>query len=141
MPSSLAIFGGFAAFFIMEKSLRVLGGEDESGHSHSHSHTHSPSTNDASHASGVSVASTSEGLRTRAGGSEKSSGVIDTPDVAEDMISTTSSSSKLSAYLNLFGDFVHNMQVFFVASALCRHIAPRSANNFHLLTVRTALRT
>src|SRR6266481_3279686 len=35
----LAIFIGFAAFFIMEKSLHILGGEDE-GHRHLHVHAH-----------------------------------------------------------------------------------------------------
>ena len=36
LHDSLGIFVGFASFFIMEKTLRVLGGEDEgeSGHSH-----------------------------------------------------------------------------------------------------------
>ena len=40
----MGIFVGFAAFFIMEKTMRVLGAEDEGashGHSHSHSHSHS----------------------------------------------------------------------------------------------------
>ena len=42
MAFSLGIFVGFAAFFVMEKTLRVLGGGEEDGHSHSHSHSHSP---------------------------------------------------------------------------------------------------
>jgi zinc transporter 7 len=35
----LGIFVGFATFFIMEKTLRVLGG-DEDAHGHTHSHSH-----------------------------------------------------------------------------------------------------
>jgi len=38
----LAIFVGFASFFVMEKMPRVLGGEE--GHSHSHGHSHSGGT-------------------------------------------------------------------------------------------------
>ncbi|KAF7327935.1 ZIP-like iron-zinc transporter [Mycena kentingensis (nom. inval.)] len=42
----LAIFGGFAAFFMMEKTLRVLSGDEgeEGGHGHGHSHSNGNST-------------------------------------------------------------------------------------------------
>lgn len=87
----------------MEKTLRVLGGEDESiGHSHSHSHTEQ-SLKAVGEVSGVSSSVSHNGLRNR--GSEK---LDDTPN-AEDLQKPATSPSKLSAYLNLFGDFVHNM--------------------------------
>ncbi|KAH7913537.1 ZIP-like iron-zinc transporter [Hygrophoropsis aurantiaca] len=100
----LGIFVGFAAFFIMEKSLRVLSGEDESsGHSHGHSHSHSAES--SAKASGADVSVSTDGLRSR--GSEK----LDTDSHIEETESSHSvaAPSKLSAYLNLFGDFVHNI--------------------------------
>ncbi|TFK84254.1 Zinc/iron permease [Polyporus arcularius HHB13444] len=102
----LGIFIGFASFFIMEKTLRVLGGEDEQGHSHSHSHAHSNGS--AEHANGHSTAVSAppaDGLKSR--GSDKTekhesngNGVVQ---------EAPKQTSKLSAYLNLFGDFVHNI--------------------------------
>ena len=68
----LGIFVGFASFFIMEKTLRVLGGDEDgaAGHSHSHSHSH---TNGAAepangHSTGVSASASAEGLKVRANG-------------------------------------------------------------------------
>ncbi|KAJ7364293.1 ZIP-like iron-zinc transporter [Mycena albidolilacea] len=93
----LGIFGGFAAFFIMEKTLRVLGGdEDGAGHSHSHSHANG----ETAEASGVADKD-KDGLRSRKGGKK------DKTEAAEAAKST--GPSKMSAYLNLFGDFVHNI--------------------------------
>ncbi|CAL1716259.1 unnamed protein product [Somion occarium] len=83
----LGIFVGFATFFIMEKTLRVLGGgEEDGGHSHSHSHSHAETSKDE------------EGNQnpTGQGSSDESQIEVKGP-------------SKLSAYLNLFGDFVHNI--------------------------------
>ncbi|KNZ73894.1 Zinc transporter SLC39A7 [Termitomyces sp. J132] len=96
----LGIFTGFAAFFFMEKTLRVLGGEEDgSGHSHSHSHGDRPAT---SKASGTEHSVSQNGLRSRK--SEKVDEII-----ASEPGTTSNGPSKLSAYLNLFGDFVHNM--------------------------------
>ncbi|KAJ7769049.1 ZIP-like iron-zinc transporter [Mycena olivaceomarginata] len=93
----LGIFGGFAAFFIMEKTLRVLGGdEDGAGHSHSHSHA----SGETAEASGAADKD-KDGLRSRKGGKK------DKTEAAEAAKST--GPSKMSAYLNLFGDFVHNI--------------------------------
>ncbi|KAI0784220.1 ZIP-like iron-zinc transporter [Abortiporus biennis] len=108
----LGIFVGFASFFIMEKSLRVLGGGEEDGSGHSHSHSHSPSnptTNGEGHASGVHVSSSANGLKSRK--SEKEDSVRTTDAAASDDEEHISAAqpSKLSAYLNLFGDFVHNI--------------------------------
>jgi len=99
----LGIFVGFASFFFMEKTLRVLGGEDEgAGPSHSHSHTTSPTV---VRSSGASSPVTQNGLRSR--GSEKSNS-SDSAELEHES-KQTKSPSKMSAYLNLFGDFVHNI--------------------------------
>jgi solute carrier family 39 (zinc transporter), member 7 len=84
----------------MEKTLRVLGGDDDSS-SHSHSHSHSQVS-----ATATSVASSDKsGLKSR--GSGKPNGA--TTHEKEEDYKPSNSPSKLSAYLNLFGDFVHNM--------------------------------
>lgn len=93
----LGIFVGFASFFMMEKTLRVLGSDSEGGHSHSHSHG-----TDVSHSTAVAASSDATGLRSR--GSNKKDDA-DTDEKGE----STRGPSKLSAYLNLFGDFVHNI--------------------------------
>ena len=106
----------------MEKTLRVLGADSESSHTHSHSHNHSHShitttTTEQSHASGVHVPVSTNGLVSRSKlASEEKEEAEDTGDdddarnEGEDRKGTVQS-SKLSAYLNLFGDFVHNMWV------------------------------
>ncbi|KAH7926095.1 Zinc/iron permease [Leucogyrophana mollusca] len=104
----LGIFVGFAAFFIMEKSLRVLSGEDETGgHSHGHSHPHaSPESSEPSaRTSGAAASISADGLRSR--GSENST--VDKHADSTEVTHTAAGPSKLSAYLNLFGDFVHNI--------------------------------
>ncbi|KAK0480103.1 ZIP-like iron-zinc transporter [Armillaria novae-zelandiae] len=101
----LGIFCGFAAFFFMEKTLRVLGGgEDDSGHSHSHSHVQ-PSDASSARASAVSTSSGSNNLKSRA--STSASAEVKEPSPGPSH--ATTGPSKLSAYLNLFGDFVHNI--------------------------------
>ncbi|KAF8591051.1 Zinc/iron permease [Ramaria rubella] len=97
----LAIFIGFAAFFVMEKSLRVLGGEAE-GHSHAHGHSHSHSSESVNGVSSGVAAPSKEGLRSRASEEPPSK-------KAEEAEAKVNATSKLSAYLNLFGDFVHNI--------------------------------
>ncbi|KIP11207.1 hypothetical protein PHLGIDRAFT_114862 [Phlebiopsis gigantea 11061_1 CR5-6] len=98
----LGIFVGFASFFIMEKTLRVLGGEDEHAHGHSHSHSVAPE----GHASGVDVAHTGGELKARK--ADKADASAD--EGADDAPANSGAQpSKLSAYLNLFGDFVHNI--------------------------------
>ncbi|KAG5647344.1 hypothetical protein DXG03_000412 [Asterophora parasitica] len=96
----LGIFIGFATFFFMEKTLRVLGGgEDGAGHSHSHSHSVEPAY---AVASGSDSSVSQDGLRSRK--SDKGSALAEPAQA-----SAANGPSKLSAYLNLFGDFVHNM--------------------------------
>ncbi|KAG2030148.1 ZIP zinc transporter-domain-containing protein [Suillus americanus] len=104
----LGIFVGFATFFVMEKSLRVLGGEEGHGHSHDHSHTHSKATAisaDSAQASGASTSLPPDGLRSRGSGKQNE---VDREEHIEQAHAATAP-SKLSAYLNLFGDFVHNI--------------------------------
>ena len=101
----------------MEKTLRVLGGEEgEAGHSHSHSHSQ-PSTASSGQSSGVASNVTANGLRSRsdAPNSDKDeldmrpAGASEEDDSKGGRATATGGPSKLSAYLNLFGDFVHNM--------------------------------
>lgn len=101
---SLGIFVGFASFFMMEKTLRVLGGDDES-HGHSHSHS-TPAEASTITASGAEPLTSGDGLRARKSEKEEAS-TITVPEEEP----KTKGPSKMSAYLNLFGDFVHNMFV------------------------------
>ncbi|KAF8627068.1 hypothetical protein AX17_006407 [Amanita inopinata Kibby_2008] len=105
----LGIFLGFASFFFMEKILRVLSSENENAtHSHSHSHTHSHSVqeSDASRATGISISGMADdGLRGRNGVAKSGSKT----EELEEHVKSVNGPSKLSAYLNLFGDFVHNI--------------------------------
>ncbi|KAF5340914.1 hypothetical protein D9758_012180 [Tetrapyrgos nigripes] len=106
----LGIFLGFAAFFFMEKSLRVLGGGEEGeGHSHGHSHSHSNSNSAAessvAESTGVSLSSQNQQLKSRS----KSTGDSSSEVKCDVTTTPVNASSKLSAYLNLFGDFVHNI--------------------------------
>ncbi|KAI0833303.1 ZIP zinc transporter-domain-containing protein, partial [Trametes gibbosa] len=105
----LGIFVGFASFFIMEKTLRVLGGGDEDGggHSHSHSHSHSAGSTDSAngHSSAVSASGDATGLRSRSSETSKEH----EGDAESEDSKAAAQTSKLSAYLNLFGDFVHNI--------------------------------
>lgn len=90
----------------MEKTLRVLGGDEGAeGHSHGHSHTNHGHTSADAVASGVSITPSGDGLRSRGG--EK--GPKNSQSEQVDLVQPGTGPSKLSAYLNLFGDFVHNM--------------------------------
>lgn len=105
----LGIFIGFATFFVMEKTLRVLGSdEDSGGHSHHHHHHSHSQTEDSQNkvlqASGADTRPSDSGLKSR--NNEKTTG----SEPSQTSVSKqTTSPSKLSAYLNLFGDFVHNI--------------------------------
>lgn len=101
----LGIFLGFASFFFMEKTLRVLGGgEEDGGPTDSHSHSHvAPAA--ASSATGVDLLSPQNNLRIR-----RSSDISTEPKLSTiNQAAGGPRPSKLSAYLNLFGDFVHNI--------------------------------
>ena len=90
----------------MEKTLRVLGGGDDD---HSHGHSHSPSHSVVApegHASGVSISSGASDMKSRKSGADE---ISDKSEDNGEVQKTGPQPSKLSAYLNLFGDFVHNM--------------------------------
>lgn len=134
---SLGIFGGFAAFFVMEKTLRVLGG-GEDGHSHSHSHSHTEEKQGSGEtegtASGVAAGSTN-GLRER----KKVNGEDHQEGEGEEKHAQV---SKLSAYLNLFGDFCHNMCVGFFFSAVSSILRCKGAHSpIFICAERTVSRT
>jgi zinc transporter 7 len=93
---------------MMEKTLRVLGGGE--GHTHSHEgHGHHNKTSDEGASSAVEPNSTGSGLRSR----HKVDGEYSNEHERqpEEEMGLVNGPSKLSAYLNLFGDFVHNMSV------------------------------
>lgn len=92
----LFIFIGFIAFFVIDKSLRIL--QHEQGvenHGHGHSHTHSSTS------TGVESKETDAELRKRKKNDE--------PSGDEPVIANPNSSVKASAYLNLISDFTHNI--------------------------------
>ncbi|KAJ4477374.1 Zinc/iron permease, partial [Lentinula aciculospora] len=102
--TGLGIFLGFAAFFFMEKTVRVLGGDEDGTPTHSHSHSHS--VDNEARTTGRSIVTPNGTLKSRT--------KVEPPSSAESPNSgstdfTANGPSKLSAYLNLFGDFVHNI--------------------------------
>ncbi|WVQ71307.1 hypothetical protein IAR50_000834 [Cryptococcus sp. DSM 104548] len=101
-----AIFLGFAAFFVLDKTMRVLSSSAGGGghsHSHSHNHGHSHAQPEASTANSSAVAPSAE-LRSR---NTSTSEKPEQPE--EEEKEKVNPSLKLSAYLNLFGDFTHNI--------------------------------
>ncbi|KAJ3974500.1 Zinc/iron permease [Lentinula raphanica] len=111
--TGLGIFMGFAAFFFMEKTVRVFGEEDGAAN---HAHSHSHSIENEVTTSARSTALSEETLKSRTKPNAISS--AETSKI-EHTVPTTNGPSKLSAYLNLFGDFVHNiMAASFYASPL-----------------------
>lgn len=104
-----AIFAGFAAFFVLDKTMRVLSaqaGDEGHGHSHSHSHSHShgPSSGKST---AVDEGSEKSGLKSRAKGDTTTT--ASTREKKSVTVPEINPSLKLSAYLNLFGDFTHNI--------------------------------
>jgi zinc transporter 7 len=103
---SLGIFIGFSAFFMMEKTLRVLGGGE--AHTHSHDgHGDLIKATDESTSSAIEQNTSSSGMRSRHQANTEHSNKQESQ--SEDVKGNVGGPSKLSAYLNLFGDFVHNM--------------------------------
>ncbi|WWC88135.1 uncharacterized protein L201_003039 [Kwoniella dendrophila CBS 6074] len=113
-----AIFLGFAAFFVLDKTMRVLNysaGNEPHSHSHSHSHSHGHSHGiENSESTGKSTStslssSTSNELKQRKLPSDVTSIEPKAPTTKENNKKEVNQSLKLSAYLNLFGDFTHNI--------------------------------
>ena len=109
----MAIFVGFMAFFVLDKTMRVLSASAGDGHGHGHSHIQ-PLQVSEGNAEGKSTAlSTSdEELRSR---KSPSTDISISKELAEPLKEVpeggagVNPSLRLSAYLNLFGDFTHNI--------------------------------
>ncbi|KAH9987298.1 ZIP zinc transporter-domain-containing protein [Russula compacta] len=102
----LGIFIGFATFFMMEKTLRVLGG----GEDHTHSHEgkgHQEKASDEGTSSAIETHSSSSSTRSRHHANAEHSNEHEAQ--SGEAKGSVNGPSKLSAYLNLFGDFVHNI--------------------------------
>ncbi|KAK9447294.1 ZIP zinc transporter-domain-containing protein [Limtongia smithiae] len=105
----LAIFFGFGAFIILDKLMRIFGGEGgehEHGHSHSHSHESTPAvaTTTAIEDDKSTIADRLRSRKTAA------STTISAPPPPEPATPEEPGASvKLSAYLNLIADFSHNI--------------------------------
>jgi hypothetical protein len=94
----------------MEKTLRVLAGGE--GHAHSHEgNEHHDKVPDTSTSSAVEPHTSSSGMRSRHQANNEHSDERELHP--EEVKGNAGGPSKLSAYLNLFGDFVHNMCVGF----------------------------
>ncbi|WVQ85512.1 hypothetical protein IAT38_007677 [Cryptococcus sp. DSM 104549] len=123
-----SIFLGFAAFFVLDKTMRVLSasadgessshGHSHSHHGHSHSHVSAPAPSTATSTAICPVSGTS----TPGGVCPASNNALRSRKTPEDVADITPAapadapekaavnpSLKLSAYLNLFGDFTHNI--------------------------------
>jgi zinc transporter 7 len=105
----LGIFLGFATFFFMEKTLRVLSGGDDESPAHSHSHSHSAPAASTATATSVNMSSLQNGLRKRSSADPDNSTEPKSSTINQAVPASAGGPSKLSAYLNLFGDFVHNI--------------------------------
>lgn len=87
--------------------MRVLGAdEDAHGHSHSHSHSQPHVSPEVIKNSSIKGSATEDGFRSRNTDKTVTNG-SSSPEISK----SANGPSKLSAYLNLFGDFVHNMSV------------------------------
>lgn len=99
-----AIFFGFFAFFALDKTMRLLNagdGDEEgqhAGHSHSHSHSHGHKHGGGAVSSAIESPN-KDGLKSRKGKTEVA------VEKHLDQPQKVNASLKLSAYLNLFGDF------------------------------------
>ncbi|KAK9248683.1 ZIP zinc transporter-domain-containing protein [Lipomyces tetrasporus] len=101
----LAIFFGFGAFIVLDKTMRIFAGEGGHDHSHSHVHTHCSMEDDDKAVSSSAQNISEDGLRRR-----KPADATAPETEAKDLIKEEPGASvKLSAYLNLIADFSHNI--------------------------------
>ena len=86
----LALFFGYAAFFLLEKGMRILNGEGGHDHNHGHSHNHD--------------------IGKITAGTEKSSTELEKEKLELKKLekSKPASSLRLAAYMNLISDMSHN---------------------------------
>lgn len=119
----LAIFFGFATFFVLEKGMRVING-GEGGHSHSHSHGHAHDVSAQEKVKEEVVEGAASSTEKRVLRKRKSNSTLIVLDGNGEEVDLDSDSSvaaseevhpekeapiNLSAYLNLFADAAHNM--------------------------------
>lgn len=110
-----SIFLGFAAFFVLDKTMRVLSASADGqnhGHSHSHSHSHSHPAPVTSTGKSSATLETKHDLRSRKSPSDVTTitPVAPPEDLGSSEVKAEINPSlRLSAYLNLFGDFTHNI--------------------------------
>jgi zinc transporter 7 len=102
-----AIFAGFFAFFFLDKTMRVLSStaSDGSSKGHSHHHHHAGPQIESSEkveasSTAVESVSSADGLRSR-GKEQGETAAVEVGNAQKE----ANASLKLSAYLNLFGDF------------------------------------
>jgi zinc transporter 7 len=102
-----AIFVGFAAFFVLDKTMRVLSAsaDPDSGHGHSYGHSHTHTAPSEGESTAVSSSNGKTELRSR----KSPEDVSGTTPAAPEETAQPNPSLRLSAYLNLFGDFTHNI--------------------------------
>lgn len=105
----LGIFGGFFFFFLMDKLMRVFNGGG--GHDHNHHHyAHDVKKHeDDNDVSATAVKEQPEGLRQRVVKNKEEDIKEEEEKDHQDQAHNNDRSIKLSAYLNLFADFTHNM--------------------------------
>ncbi|KAI9275637.1 Zinc/iron permease [Phascolomyces articulosus] len=100
----MGIFGGLFFFFVMDKLMRVFNGGGGAHDHHHHGHHHDSKKEDES----VAIKKNEQdGLRQRKKSDKKEEDDDDEKDHA--VSKKDDNSIKLSAYLNLFADFTHNM--------------------------------
>lgn len=106
----LGIFGGFFFFFLMDKLMRVFNGGEGHDHHHHHHHQHDvkeKQQQDEKYTTSTVAKGQPEGLRQRV--KDKKDDDENEKEKHHDHATHSNSSIKLSAYLNLFADFTHNM--------------------------------
>jgi solute carrier family 39 (zinc transporter), member 7 len=100
----VAIIVGFMTFVAMDKALRIAtGGEGGHDHSHTHSAPEPKAITTGSKSSALAASSANGELRARKQSNKKQK------DDAKETTSQSSTSIRLSAYLNLIADFTHNI--------------------------------
>ncbi|XAO23511.1 hypothetical protein I312_102289 [Cryptococcus bacillisporus CA1280] len=107
-----AIFLGFACFFVLDKTMRVFssaGGEGSHHHSHSYNHSHTHVSSGRSSSIETEKENELRQRKTPVADSASADSKAASASQVEKAVKETNPSLKLSAYLNLFGDFTHNI--------------------------------
>lgn len=100
----VGIMVGFLTFVAMDKGLRIATGGE--GHTHEHGHSHSHEEDSTAVSTGSSAGSPNGDLKRRKAAEPALDKPLPTPPTNT---SETSTSIKLSSYLNIIADFTHNI--------------------------------